>query len=83
MSNINNKAQQGLEYNNVEKSTKSTAFKSYSIKPSEQTLPRPACFVLRGRIRSYTKGDLQDVLRLRTGPLPAFLTTMHGLRLFA
>ena len=29
-------------------------------------LPRPgsARFVLRGRIRSYTKGDLRDLLRL-------------------
>ena len=48
-------------------------------KPSKQantlisfSLPRPgsARFVLHGRIRSYTKGDLRDLLN---GPLPAFL----------
>ena len=43
--------------------------------------PGPARFVLPGRIRSYTKGDLQDLFRPWTGLLPAFFTAMHSLRL--
>ena len=46
-------------------------------------LPRPgsARFMLRERIKSYTKDDLQDLLRLWTGPLLVFLTAVDGLRL--
>ena len=62
--------------------SENTPFKSYSVKPSEQAnkqisigLPQTdsACFVLCGCIKSYTKGDLGDLLSPWTTPLPALL----------
>ena len=73
------KAQQGLK-NMWQTLLKVLCSRVIAWKPSEQSLGSgSARFVLSG---CYTKGDLRDLLRLCTGPLPAYLTAMHCLRLW-
>ena len=73
--------------NNVADFAKSAAFKSYNVKTKRANIlisfgnidqVPPTSGVTRSR-----KDDSQDLLRFWTGPLPAFLTSMHGLQLLA